>query len=90
MQDHDFRTAVERATAAAPPPPYVDWGMTLAFYTMQELDARMPGFADAIRARVDAEAARLGASNDADDLAHAPLMKGLSDSWVFNKPPTKD
>ena len=88
MSDEELQKSIDEAIANAPRVPYIDWGTALAANILRELESRMPGFSDGVRARIMARADKLATSDDEKDREDAPLWRELADAKLFTEQPS--
>lgn len=88
MDKGEVKRAIEDAFANTPRIDGVSWPMMLAAHTLFELEARMPGFKNAVRERISHASDGMATSDDADARADAPSMRELADCWIFTAQPS--
>lgn len=82
--DDDFKAQIAAAMDEYEPEPGVDWPMALSVAILRTLEARDPGFREAVRKSLIASAEEME-QGDEDDRAAAPDMREMVDSWIFTE-----
>jgi hypothetical protein len=88
--DDEIERAIKSAADDTPRIPGVDWSIALSVAMLRVLEERMPGFRDAVRARVHKSAEAMEKSDDLEWQEDAPSMRELADSWIFTETPSAE